>query len=147
VGDANLGGISTTITALDVLAMRGYDVVAVVVPDGGGVRLGNSEAIAKYARTHGVPTFVLPRIPERDIMLDFASDGVGLYKVTPSIQSTHSLKAPGFNPWTYQMISWFQILLSNSICTTTTGTTFASGSKTARARSTRCWGTWWGSAC
>lgn len=65
VGDANLGGISTTISALDVLAMRGYDVVAVVVADGGG-GYGNSDAIAEYAGTHGVPTFVLPPVPERD---------------------------------------------------------------------------------
>ena len=47
---------------LCVWAMRGYDVVAVVVPDGGG-GYGNSDAIAKYARKVGVPTFVLPRIP------------------------------------------------------------------------------------
>jgi hypothetical protein len=24
------------------------------------------------------------------------------------MQLTHSLKAPGFNPWTYEVISWFQ---------------------------------------
>jgi dethiobiotin synthetase/adenosylmethionine--8-amino-7-oxononanoate aminotransferase len=50
VGDAKLGGISTTITAMDVLAMRGYDVIAVVVPDGGG-GLGNGEVIALHPKS------------------------------------------------------------------------------------------------
>ena len=47
VGDGNLGGISTTLTSLDVLSMRGYDVVAVVVADGGS-GLGNSDAVGKF---------------------------------------------------------------------------------------------------
>jgi hypothetical protein len=38
---------------------------------------------------------------------------VGLYKLN---SVDHSLKAPGFNHYTYQVISWFQILLSNSTC-------------------------------
>jgi hypothetical protein len=42
---------------------------------------------------------------------------VGLYKLNPV---THGLKAPGFNPCTHQVISWFQSLLSNSsTCTAT----------------------------
>jgi hypothetical protein len=32
---------------------------------------------------------------------------------------THSLKPPGFNHWTYKVISWIQNLLSNSTCTGT----------------------------
>jgi hypothetical protein len=27
------------------------------------------------------------------------------------MQLTHSLKAPGFNPWTYEVKTWFQSLL------------------------------------
>jgi hypothetical protein len=33
------------------------------------------------------------------------------------IQSTHSLKAPGFNPGTYQVRNWFQAFaFSNATC-------------------------------
>ena len=75
VGDGELGGISTTIAALDVLAMRGYDVVCVVLADGGH---GNVDAIRAYcdsvasssgnananANANFVPVFALPAIPE-----------------------------------------------------------------------------------
>ena len=54
VGDGHLGGISTTITAFDVLTMRGYDVVAILVPDGG---YGNTDAIRAYAEPRRAPRF------------------------------------------------------------------------------------------
>ena len=77
VGDGNLGGISTTLTSLDVLYMRGYDVVAVVVADGGS-GLGNSDAVEKYAESvHGCPTFRLPRVPERRVVGGGATAGSG----------------------------------------------------------------------
>ena len=77
VGDGNLGGISTTLTSLDVLSMRGYDVVAVVVADGGS-GLGNSDAVEKYAESvHGCPTFRLPRVPERRVVGGGATAGSG----------------------------------------------------------------------
>ena len=77
VGDGNLGGISTTLASLDVLSMRGYDVVAVVVADG-GAGLGNSDAIGRYAATyHGCPTFRLPRVPERRVVGGGATAGSG----------------------------------------------------------------------
>ena len=65
VGDGALGGISTTITAFDVLTMRGYDVVAILVPDGG---YGNTDAIRAYAEPRGAPRLALPRIPERRVV-------------------------------------------------------------------------------
>jgi len=72
VGDGNLGGISTTVSALDVLHARGYDVVAVFVADGGH---GNVEAIRRYcdsvaspsSGTAAIPVFALPPVPERTL--------------------------------------------------------------------------------
>ena len=49
VGDGALGGISVTIAAMDALAMRGYDLVAVVIADEGH---GNAEAVREYAEKH-----------------------------------------------------------------------------------------------
>jgi hypothetical protein len=37
-----------------------------------------------------------------------------LYKLNPV--DPHILKAPGFNPYALNVISWFQILLSDSTC-------------------------------
>lgn len=54
VGDGRLGGISTTLAAADVLRMRGYDIAAVILTEGG---LANSAALrqnlpcALYLRT------------------------------------------------------------------------------------------------
>lgn len=59
VGDPSLGGISTTITAIECLQMRGYDVVALVFCDGA---LKNHEAVAKHIDSR-IPTFVLPETP------------------------------------------------------------------------------------
>jgi hypothetical protein len=42
-----------------------------------------------------------------------SGDGGGLYKLNPVV--THSLKAPGFNPCTYEIISWFSLALSLSL--------------------------------
>jgi hypothetical protein len=39
-------------------------------------------------------------------------DKVGRCKL--KIQLTHSLKAPGFNPWAYEAKAWFQSFLSNA---------------------------------
>lgn len=81
VGDGALGGISTTITAFDVLTMRGYDVVAILVPDGG---YGNTDAIRAYAEPRGAPAFALPRIPERSLgggeeMYEWLDEGAGVF--------------------------------------------------------------------
>jgi hypothetical protein len=46
---------------------------------------------------------------------------------------THGLKASGFNPCAYQVISWFQILLSNATCTATSWSR-ACASATPRGR-------------
>lgn len=45
MGDGRLGGISTTISALDSLRVRGYDIAAVVLLDSG---LGNDGALWRY---------------------------------------------------------------------------------------------------
>ena len=48
VGDGRLGGISCTLTALESLAVRGYDVHGIVVVDDGG-GYGNVSALREYA--------------------------------------------------------------------------------------------------
>ena len=63
-GDVGTGGISTTITAFDVLTMRGYDVVAILVPDGG---YGNTDAIRAYAEPRGAPAARACRCDPRQI--------------------------------------------------------------------------------
>ena len=72
VGDGALGGISTTIAALEALRARGYDVAAVAVADGGH---GNADAVRRYCESAGAtptPVFVLPPIPPRPLL--FAAD-------------------------------------------------------------------------
>lgn len=56
MGDGRLGGISSTIAAQECLLLRGYDLAAIVLMDGG---LGNW----KYLREHfgdRVPVVTLP---------------------------------------------------------------------------------------
>ena len=73
VGDGELGGISTTIAALDVLHGRGYDVVAVILADGSH---GNVDAIRNYCEAMSsrgeesttVPVYALPPIPKRPLL-------------------------------------------------------------------------------
>lgn len=47
VGDGKLGGISSTIAAYESLHLRGYDIDAVILVDGG---VGNEEALRNYFR-------------------------------------------------------------------------------------------------
>ena len=68
VGDGELGGISTTIAALESLHARGYEIAAVAMADGGH---GNADAVRRYCEavappsstTRPTPVFVLPPIP------------------------------------------------------------------------------------
>ena len=68
VGDGRLGGIASTMSAMESLMLRGLDVSCVIVHDKG---FRNEEAIEdmmKYVKTsagQNVPVFVLPPIPRR----------------------------------------------------------------------------------
>lgn len=55
-------GISTTLCALEALAIRGYDVATVVLLEGSGSRLRNSDALRQHLPP-GVPLFLLPAMP------------------------------------------------------------------------------------
>ena len=48
VGDGQLGGISTTLSSLDALLLRGYDVVAVVLAGDDGGRYNNHSYIREH---------------------------------------------------------------------------------------------------
>ncbi|KAK9715528.1 hypothetical protein RND81_06G170700 [Saponaria officinalis] len=60
VGDGRLGGISGTVSAYETLKLRGYDVVAVILEDGG---LANEVLLSSYLQNR-VPVLVLPPIPQ-----------------------------------------------------------------------------------
>jgi len=57
VGDANLGGISTTLCAFEALVSRGYNVHGVCM----AAQMGNNDAVAKLS---GLPLYVLPELPD-----------------------------------------------------------------------------------
>ncbi|KAH9622480.1 hypothetical protein KSS87_015243 [Heliosperma pusillum] len=60
VGDGKLGGISGTVSAYETLKLRGYDVAAVILEDGG---LANEVSLSSYLQ-NSVPVLVLPPIPK-----------------------------------------------------------------------------------
>jgi dethiobiotin synthetase/adenosylmethionine--8-amino-7-oxononanoate aminotransferase len=68
VGDGKIGGIASTISAMESLILRGMDISCVVMLDKG---MGNERQIAemlksfKNYRGESVPVFVLPPIPKR----------------------------------------------------------------------------------
>lgn len=69
VGDAALGGISTTMAALESLAQRDYTVDAVIMIDKTeSSDLGNSSAVADMA--NGIPVYRLPALPPAEFSLD-----------------------------------------------------------------------------
>jgi|MDSY01.2.fsa_nt_gb adenosylmethionine-8-amino-7-oxononanoate aminotransferase len=68
VGDATLGGISTTMAALESLIHRDYHIDAVIIIDEPNVDLGNGGAVAQLAGS--VPVFRLPALPPKEVALD-----------------------------------------------------------------------------
>ncbi|KIW98848.1 dethiobiotin synthase [Cladophialophora bantiana CBS 173.52] len=63
VGDSQLGGIATTISAFESLHVRGYNVDSVVLFD--DPEWGNFDYLNTYFRNHGISTFALPKPPRR----------------------------------------------------------------------------------
>ncbi|KXT16035.1 hypothetical protein AC579_7135 [Pseudocercospora musae] len=68
VGDYNLGGIGTTISAWESLHLRGYDVssIALFSED----RYGNHSYLKDYFRDRNVSTFAIPPPPARQASVD-----------------------------------------------------------------------------
>ncbi|CAM6083387.1 unnamed protein product [Calypogeia fissa] len=88
VGDGRLGGISTTISALDSLRVRGYDIAAVILLDSG---LRNDQPLMTYLQGR-VPVLVLspvPSDPNEDLASWFAkSEGV-FSELRNSLEEAH----------------------------------------------------------
>ena len=63
IGDSNLGGISTTMSAFESLHIRGYDVDAVALFD--NAKWANAEYLYNHFQKYNVPTFALPMPPTK----------------------------------------------------------------------------------
>ncbi|GLE01124.1 hypothetical protein PINS_up009954 [Pythium insidiosum] len=61
IGDGKLGGISATVSALESLLIRGYDVAAICLIEQDG--LDNAEAIAPKTTELGIPIFTMKPVP------------------------------------------------------------------------------------
>jgi len=80
--------------------MRGYDVAAIVLADGG---YGNHDAIKHHVAHQNIPVFVLPRIPENSFSvgdvgaptMDFGSATGGHQLFTPSDTAESRGARPG----------------------------------------------------
>jgi bifunctional dethiobiotin synthetase / adenosylmethionine---8-amino-7-oxononanoate aminotransferase len=66
VGDASLGGISTTLCAFEALKLRGYDVPAVVLFDNASPLLENAPSISRNIGSKDTSVFCAPELPVAD---------------------------------------------------------------------------------
>lgn len=64
IGDAKLGGISTTISAFESLHIRGYNVASVLLFD--IPKWGNAKYLEQYFQEHNVNVYGVPEPPQRD---------------------------------------------------------------------------------
>jgi hypothetical protein len=128
----------------DVLTFAGAEEIArvysegVTADGGGGGGAGVDVSLAGGISPHvAIMSLAYLRVLN-DWSLVFFTGGNGCpYSMVGLFKLTHNLKAPGFNPWTLNVISRFQsnFALLNSTCTATArGSTCVSTSK-LRARS------------
>ncbi|KAL8158793.1 hypothetical protein V2J09_000330 [Rumex salicifolius] len=77
VGDGRLGGIAATISAYETLKLRGYDVEAIILIDGG---LMNDSFLLNYLR-NSMPVLLLPPVPEdlSDNLMDWYDKSLGAF--------------------------------------------------------------------
>lgn len=66
VADGRLGGVSTSLTSVDALTLRGYDIAAVLLMDQG---LGNGRTLREHLGRRGIPVLALPPVPENSGLL------------------------------------------------------------------------------
>ena len=69
-------GISTTLCALDALALRGYDVAAVVLLESAGSALRNADELRQHLAP-SVPLFLLPQLPAAVGEADWLRESAG----------------------------------------------------------------------
>ncbi|OQR99718.1 adenosylmethionine-8-amino-7-oxononanoate aminotransferase [Thraustotheca clavata] len=92
VGDGCLGGISATMSALDSLLIRGYDVSCIVLIEQDN--LSNGEAISERASELGIPIFSLDKLPPQPEPLDlwYENSTETFRSVHDTIASTHKAR-------------------------------------------------------
>lgn len=89
VGDARLGGISTTLSAFESLRLRGLDVESLLLFD--VPRWGNASYLDGYLSEHGVATLTLPPPPEKDA--DAHKDEEQLSSYYETVASSSAMKS------------------------------------------------------
>ncbi|TMW66724.1 hypothetical protein Poli38472_014036 [Pythium oligandrum] len=96
VGDGKLGGISGTISALESLLIRGYDVAAICLIEQDG--LDNAEAIEPKTKELGIPVFTMNAVPPQPEPLDdwFNQQDSVFDQVVQRLQSFHNTRLQSF---------------------------------------------------
>ncbi|RLN58803.1 hypothetical protein BBJ28_00004417 [Nothophytophthora sp. Chile5] len=96
VGDGKLGGISTTMSALETLLIRGYDVAAICLIEQDG--LGNAEALEPRTSELGIPIFTMSAIPPMPEPLDqwFLDHDEAFANVNTALKSFHETRLQSF---------------------------------------------------
>uniref|UniRef100_M4BHR7 Dethiobiotin synthase n=1 Tax=Hyaloperonospora arabidopsidis (strain Emoy2) TaxID=559515 RepID=M4BHR7_HYAAE len=96
VGDGKLGGISTTMSALESLLIRGYDVAAICLIEQDD--LDNAAALEPRTSDLGIPIFTMQAVPPMPESLDqwyLAHDAV-FADVTKSLKTFHTARLERF---------------------------------------------------
>ncbi|CAI5735705.1 unnamed protein product [Hyaloperonospora brassicae] len=96
VGDGKLGGISTSMSALESLLIRGYDVAAICLIEQD--KLDNAAALEPRTTELGIPIFTMDAVPPMPEPLDkwyVAHDAV-FADVTRSLKSFHTARLERF---------------------------------------------------
>lgn len=96
VGDGKLGGISTTMSSLETLLIRGYDVAAICLIEQDG--LDNAEALEPRTSELGIPIFTMKAVPPMPEPLDewFNEHDAIFTKVSDALQSFHANRLEKF---------------------------------------------------
>ncbi|RLN68057.1 hypothetical protein BBJ29_007032 [Phytophthora kernoviae] len=96
VGDGKLGGISTTMSALETLLIRGYDVAAICLIEQDG--LDNKEALEPRASELGIPIFSMNAVPPMPEPLDkwFAEHDDMFVDVNKTLKAFHQKRLQSF---------------------------------------------------
>lgn len=69
LGDATLGGVSTTLAAYEALRIRGYDIPAIVFFEQEGSQLENEASVESVVQKDGTAVFQAPHIPPMEVSL------------------------------------------------------------------------------
>ncbi|KAG7381887.1 hypothetical protein PHYPSEUDO_005503 [Phytophthora pseudosyringae] len=96
VGDGKLGGISTTMSALETLLIRGYDVAAVCLIEQDG--LDNKAALEPRMSELGIPIFTMNAVPPMPEPLDkwFVDHDEVFAQVNKALKSFHTTRLESF---------------------------------------------------